>query len=297
MIFTKNKKVKIISNNFRSVLWYLGAFIITLITVYPFLWMIATSFKPESEIFSNSLSLMSSEYTLGNYQKVFDTMPFGRYFINSFILAISGVITNLFLGSLAGYAFAKLEFGGRKFSFIMLLTAMMIPSVATMIPQFLVLKFFPLVGGNNIFGQGGVGFINSYSAIIIPGAVGAFAVFFMKQFFETLPDELAEAARVDGCGEFKIFYRIYFPLIKPAAITLAIMTFQAGWNSFMWPMIVLNSEKMKTVQVGLAAFRYQYDTQYGPLMAGTVIATIPVLILFAFAQKYYVEGIAFNGGK
>lgn len=281
----------------KSVLWYAVAAVITLMTVYPFLWMVATSFKPEAEIYSNSLSLFANEFTLDNYTKVFDTMPYGRYFLNSFILAASGVVTNLFFGALAGYSFAKLKFRGRKVSFLMLLSSMMIPSVATMIPQFLVLKFFPLVGGNDILGQGGTGFINSYFAIIIPGAVGAFAVFFMKQFFETLPDELAEAARVDGCTEFKIFYKIYFPLIKPAAITLAIMTFQSGWNNFMWPMIVLNSDKMKTIQVGLATFQYQYDTQYGPLMAGTVIATLPMILLFAFAQKYYVEGIAFSGGK
>lgn len=281
----------------KSVLWYIVACLIVLMTVYPFLWMVSTSFKPEAEIYSNSLSLLSENFTLDNYLKVFDTMPFGRYFVNSAILAVSGVITNLFFGALAGYSFAKLKFRGRKVSFAMLLTSMMIPSVATMIPQFLVLKFFPLAGGNNIFGQGGNGFINSYFAIIIPGAVGAFAVFFMKQFFESLPDELAEAARVDGCTEFKIFYKIYFPLIKPAAITLAIMTFQSGWNNFMWPMIVLNSDEMKTIQAGLATFQYQYDTRYGPLMAGTVIATLPMILLFAFAQKYYVEGIAFSGGK
>lgn len=281
----------------KNVLWYVVAIAIALTTVYPFLWMVATSFKPEAEIYANSLSLWSSEFTLANYTKVFDTMPYGRYFLNSFIIAAGGVITNLFFGALAGYSFAKLKFRGRKVSFLMLLSSMMIPSVATMIPQFLVLKFFPLVGGNDIFGQGGNGFINTYFAILIPGAVGAFAVFFMKQFFESLPDDLAEAARVDGCSEFKIFYKIYFPLIKPAAITLAIMTFQSGWNNFMWPMIVMNSDKMKTIQVGLATFQYQYDTQYGPLMAGTVIATLPMIILFALAQKYYVEGIAFSGGK
>lgn len=283
--------------NIKTAAWYAAAVLIALVTVYPFLWMVATSFKIEADIFKSSLSLFAPEYTLDNYKKVFQSMPFGRFFLNSLILAVSGVATNLFFGSLAGYAFAKLKFKGRKVSFLMLLTSMMIPSIVTMIPQFLVLKFFPLVGGNNILGQGGTGFINSYSAIIIPGAVGAFAVFFMKQFFETLPDELAEAARVDGCSEFKIFLKIYFPLIKPASITLAIMTFQSGWNSFLWPMIVLNSEKMKTIQVGLSTFRYQYDTQYGPLMAGTVIATVPMIILFALAQKYYVEGIAFNGGK
>lgn len=164
----------------KSILWYTGAVLISLATVYPFLWMVSTSFKPEAEIYSNSLSLLSSIFTLANYAKVFRTMPFARYFMNSFILAASGVATNLFFGALAGYGFAKLKFQGRKVSFLILLSSMMIPAVATMIPQFLVLKFFPLVGGNNLFGQGGNGFINSYFAIIIPGAVGAFAVFFYE---------------------------------------------------------------------------------------------------------------------
>ena len=281
----------------RSFFWYVGALIISLITVYPFLWMIATSFKPEAEIYSNSLSLLSDHFSLANYRKAFEVVPFGRYFLNSFYLAAMGVLTNVFLGALAGYSFAKLKFRGRKIMFSLLLSSMMIPGVITMIPQFLVLKSFLLVGGNNLFGQGGQGLINHYAAIILPGAVGAYAVFFMKQFFETLPDDLAEAARVDGCSEFRIFWNIYLPLIVPAAITLGIMTFQSGWNSFMWPMIVLNSKDMMTIQVGLAAFQYQYNTQYGPLMAGTVISVIPTLLLFIFAQKYYIQGIAFSGGK
>ena len=281
----------------RSFFWYIGALIISLITVYPFLWMIATSFKPEAEIYSNSLSLFSDQFSLANYEKAFEVVPFGRYFLNSFYLAAMGVLTNVFLGALAGYSFAKLKFRGRRTMFSLLLSSMMIPGVITMIPQFLVLKSFPLVGGNNIFGQGGQGLINHYAAIILPGAVGAYAVFFMKQFFESLPDDLAEAARVDGCSEFRIFWNIYLPLILPAAITLGIMTFQSGWNSFMWPMSVLNSKDMMTVQVGLAAFQYQYNTQYGPLMAGTVISVIPTLLLFIFAQKYYIQGIAFSGGK
>lgn len=281
----------------KSFFWYVGAIAIALITVYPFLWMIATSFKLEGDIFANPLSLIPETFTWDNYMKLFDTIPFARYFLNSAILAVSGAITNVFFGALAGYAYAKLEFKGKKFTFRMLLTSMMIPGVVTMIPQFLLLRFFPFVGGNNIFGQGGQGFINSYWAIILPGAVGAYAVFFMKQFFETLPNELAEAARIDGCGEFKIFYRIYLPLIKPAAVTLGIMTFQSGWNNFMWPMIVLNKEEMMTLQVGLSTFTYQYNAQYGPLMAGTLISVLPTLIIFILAQKYFVEGIAFSGSK
>lgn len=281
----------------RNVSWYFGAILIAAITVYPFLWMIATSFKQEGDIFAHPLSLIPESFSWNNYTKLFATIPFARYFLNSAILAVSGAITNVFLGALAGYAYAKLKFTGKKMSFRILLTSMMIPGVVTMIPQFLILKFFPLVGGNNLFGQGGQGFINNYMAIILPGAVGAYAVFFMKQFFETLPDELAEAARVDGCNEFRIFYKIYLPLIKPAAITLGIMTFQAGWNNFMWPMIVLNKAEMMTLQVGLSTFTYQYNTQYGPLMAGTIISVLPTLIIFLFAQKYYVDGIALSGSK
>jgi len=288
---TKSKRV------LKSTGWYIAAIAIALVAVYPFLWMLSTSFKPETEIFKNPTSLIPQNATFQNYFDVFDTIPFFTYFKNSLILAVGGVLTNLFFGSLAGYTFAKLKFKGKKTISLTFLASMMIPSVVTMIPSFLVLKNFPLVGGNNILGQGGMGFINSFWAILLPGAAGAFAIFFMKQFFETLPSELAEAGRIDGCSEFGIFSRIYLPLIKPAAVTLGIMTFQSGWNSFMWPLIVLNSEKMMTVQVGLSTFRYNYSTNYGALMAGTVIATIPTLLVFIFAQKYYVEGIAFSGGK
>lgn len=281
----------------KGTFWYIGAVIIAAITVYPFLWMISTSLKPEGEIFSNSLSLFSANASLDNYFYVFKTIPFFRYFLNSMILAVGGVVTNIFFGALAGYSFAKLKFKGKKAAFLIFLSTMMIPGIVTMIPQFLVLKNFPLFGGNNIFGQGGQGLINNYLAILLPGAAGAYAIFFMKQFFETLPDDLGEAARIDGCGEFGIFTRIYLPLIKPAAVTLGIMTFQAGWNSFMWPMIVLNAEEMMTIQVGLSTFQYQFNTKYGVLMAGTVVATLPTLLVFVFAQKYYIEGIAFSGGK
>ncbi|MBC2259581.1 carbohydrate ABC transporter permease [Listeria booriae] len=281
----------------KSILWYIAVLLISLATVFPLIWTLSTSFKPASEILSNSMNLIPKIFTWDNYKDVFNTTPFARYLFNSLVLAVGGVMTNLFFGSLAGYAFAKLPFKGKKGLFMTFLGSMMIPAIVTMIPSFLVLKNFPLVGGNDIFGNGGMGFINTYWAILIPGAAGAFSIFFMKQFFETLPDELSEAARIDGCSEFKIFWRIYMPLAKTALATLGIMTFQAGWNQFMWPLIVLNSQKMMTVQVGLASFQYNESANYGALMAGTIISTIPVLLVFIFAQKYFVEGIAHNGGK
>lgn len=276
----------------QGVIWYVLVILISMTTVLPFVWTISTSFKPNSEILSGAMNVIPRQFTLEHYREVFATMPFLNYLKNSLILAISGVFTNLFFGSLAGYAFGQLKFKGKKAIFLIFLASMMIPGIVTMIPTFIVLRSFPLAGGNNLMGFGGLGLINSYWAILLPGAAGAFSIFFMKQFFEQLPSELGESARIDGASEFAIFWRVYFPLAKPSLTTLGIMTFQAGWNAFMWPMIVLNSDEMKTVQVGLAAFQYNYNTNYGPLMAGTIMATLPVLILFIFAQRNYVQSMA-----
>ena len=278
-------------------LWYLLVILISMTTVLPFLWTIATSFKSDSEILSGSMSFIPKHFTLDHYKEVFLTMPFLSYLKNSLILALGGVLTNLFFGSLAGYSFGQLKFKGKIVLFLIFLASMMIPSIVTMIPTFIALRSFPLLGGNNLVGSGGLGLINTYWAILLPGAAGAFSIFFMKQFFEQLPHELGESARIDGASEFKIFLKVYFPLAKPALTTLGIMTFQSGWNAFMWPLIVLNAEEMKTVQVGLAAFQYNYSTNYGPLMAGTILATLPVLILFIFVQKNYVQGLAEAGIK
>lgn len=286
---------KRISSATGSAVWYFFVILLSAGMVLPFYWTVITSLKPNNEIFGTSW--IPLHMTFQHYVEAFQTVPFGRYFLNSALLAIAGVLTNLFFGSLSGYAFAKLHFRGRRPLFLALLASMMVPGIVTMVPTYLVLKYFPLAGGNNLFGMGGKGLLDNYLAIILPGAVGAFAVFFMKQFFETLPGELADAARIDGCTEFRIFWNIYLPLTKPALATLGVMTFQGGWNAFMWPLIVLNSQSMMTVQVGLASFSYNHNTDYGPLMAGTVVVTIPMLIVFMFAQKYFVQGIAFSGGK
>lgn len=281
----------------RTTLWYIAVVLISCSTVLPFLWTISTSLKPAGEILGGGMNLIPKHLTWDNYREVFSTMPFLNYLKNSLILAVGGVLTNLFFGALAGYAFGQLHFRGRKSIFMGFLASMMIPSIVTMIPTFIVLRSFPLAGGNNLFGQGGLGLINTYWSILLPGAAGAFAIFFMKQFFEALPKELGESARMDGYGEFGIFWHIYLPLAKPALTTLGILTFQSGWNAFMWPLIVLNADNMKTVQVGLAAFQYNHSTNYGPLMAGTVLATLPVLIMFIIAQRNYVQGMADSGIK
>jgi multiple sugar transport system permease protein len=174
---------------------------------------------------------------------------------------------------------------------------MMIPGIVTLVPSFIILRSIPLMGGNDLLGQGGYGLLNSYWAVILPGAAGAFAVFMMRQFYLTLPGELAEAARIDGAGEFRIFFQIYFPLAKPAQATLALFTFQAGWNAFLWPLIVLNDPDLKTIQLGLQAFSYNKSTEYGALMAASIVAMLPMIILFIYAQRYFTQGIAFTGSK
>ena len=281
----------------RSLFWYFFGTAIAVSTVYPFLWMISTSFKETAEIYARPLNLIPQVMTLENYRDIVRTVPFFLYFRNSLILSSTGVLTNVFLGALAGYGFAKLNFKGKQVLFRILLSSMMLPGIVTMVPQFVVLRRFPFFGGNNLLGQGGRGMINSFWAIVLPGACGTYAVFFMKQFFETLPGELAEAARIDGANEFRIFWQIYLPLIKPAAMTLGIMTFQSGWNNFMWPLIVLNDQNKFTIQIGLSLFKTNYSTNYGAMMGGTVIGILPVLILFIFAQRYFIEGIAFSGSK
>lgn len=279
------------------IVFYVVSIAISVFMFLPFFWSLITSLKPSDEIFSMPIRWLPSRLTLEHYRAAFTTVPFGLYFWNSLVLAVAGVAANLFFGSLSGFAFAKLNFKLNKPLFRVLLAAMMIPGIVTMIPSFYVLKHFPFAGGNDWYGAGGNGFLNSFWGIILPGASGSFAVFFMRQFFLTLPSDMMEVARIEGAGEFRIFWNIYWPLTKPALATLGIFTFQAGWNSFLWPMIILNDPDKATIQMGLQAFSYNHQTDFGPMMAGALIAILPILLLFLALQKYFVQGIAFSGTK
>ncbi|SEG92006.1 multiple sugar transport system permease protein [Nonomuraea solani] len=279
----------------RIALFYAVLTVVGLFMLLPFLWSLSTSLKPDDEIISLPITWLPSSITFEHYWAAFTTVPFARHFANSMVLAVGGVVTNLVLGSLAGYAFARLPFRGSRALFRLLLASMMVPAVVTLVPSFLIVKNLPLAGGNDLAGQGGFGLLNTYWAILLPGAVGAFAVFMMRQFFLALPKDLGEAARVDGCPEFRIFWRIYLPLCRPALATLAVFTFVAGWNGFLWPLIVLNDPDMSTIQMSLAAFSFNKQTDYGPLMAGSIVAMLPTLLLFAFGQRYLTRGLAFTG--
>jgi len=281
----------------RETLVYTVLIVIGLVMALPFYWSLMTSLKPNADIFADPIEWIPRTVTLEHYAKAFSTVPFGRYFWNSSVMALLGVLANLFLGSLAGYAFARMRFKGRETIFRVKLASLLVPGIVTLIPTFLILRSFPLMGGNNLLGQGGYGLLNNYLAVILPGASGAFAVFFMRQFFRSLPEDLLDAGRVDGASEFRIFWSLYLPLTLPALATLGIITFQAGWNVFLWPLIVFNDPNMGTVQMGLQSFSFNHQTDYGPLMAASVVVSLPILILFIFAQRYFTQTVAFSGAK
>jgi multiple sugar transport system permease protein len=269
----------------------------TAVMLLPFVWMLSTSVKPADQLFSVPPTWIPRTFVWDNYVKAMGAGNFGRYAINSLILAVTNMLTNVALSALAGYAFARLVFPGRNVLFVLVLATLMVPYQVTIIPQFVIIRHIPFFGGNDALGNGGIGWINSYWGLIVPGAVGAFGIFMLRQFFETLPRELEDAARIDGAGEFRIFWQIMLPLATPALATLAIFSFQAGWNAFLWPLLITTTDDMRTIQLGLTVFVQQYSTQWDQLMAATVVATIPIIAVFAAGQRLLVKGIAFTGLK
>jgi multiple sugar transport system permease protein len=263
----------------------------------PFVWMISTSVKPPDQLFTVPPTWLPNPIHWDNYVKAMGAGNFGRYALNSLFLGVANLVTNVLLSALAGYAFARLRFPGRNALFVLVLATLMVPYQVTIIPLFVIVRHIPLFGGNDVLGQGGIGWINSYWGLIVPGAVGAFGIFMLRQFFQTLPVDLEDAARIDGAGELRIFWQIMLPLAMPAVATLAIFSFQAGWNAFLWPLLITTTDDMRTIQLGLTVFVQQYSTQWDQLMAATVVATMPVIIVFGFGQRLLVRSIAFTGLK
>lgn len=270
-------------NILKQVFKHIVIYTLALITLAPFVWMILTSLKDMSEIFVYPPQWLPSEFRFENYLKAFEAAPFGRYYFNSLFVAFSVTIGQLITCSMAAFAFARLKFPGRNILFYLFLGTMMIPYNVTMIPSFLVLYW--------------LGWIDTYYALIVPGLASAFGTFLLRQFFITIPKELEEAAYIDGATKLQVLIRIIVPLAKPALATLAIFTFMGVFNDFIWALIVLNSEDMQTVQLGLAIFRDRYLTQWDLLMAGSVTAVLPILVVFFFAQKYFIQGITLSGLK
>jgi multiple sugar transport system permease protein len=255
-----------------------------LIVVGPFIWMALASVKPEAEIRAVPPTWLPQTPTLDNFRELFTRLDFPLYFFNSTLVALLVTAGNLVFCSLLGYALAKLNFPGRKALFLVVLGMLMVPGMVTFVPQFVLVS--------------NMGLANSYAGLVLPFLAGPFGVFLMRQFLMSIPDDLIEAARVDGAGEWRIFWRIVLPLCRPALATLGILTFLGAWNSFLWPLVVATTEDKYTLPVALALYSVgQNRTDFGLLLAGAVVVVLPVLIVFLILQRHFLRGIATTGLK
>lgn len=257
--------------------------LLALAVVLPFVWMLFTSLKPEAEIASFPPQLFPHDWTLENYANVWNRLPFARLFLNSVLFAGGVTLISLLLDSMSAYALARLEFPGRNAVFIAILIALMLPFQVMFVPLFVTVHDLNL--------------LDSYGGLIIPRATNAFGIFMLRQFFLTIPKELDEAARIDGCGEFAIYWRVILPLSGPALATLAVFHFMYNWNDFLWPLLITSSLEMRTLPAGLALFVGSHVVEYGVVMAGAMLALLPLLVAFLFAQRYFIQGIATTGIK
>ena len=260
----------------RGLLYALLALGVVL-TLAPFLWMLAASLMPAGEASTYPPRLIPSAVTFEHYADLFARLNLARYFFNSILIASAITLISLLINSLAGYAFAKLAFAGRERIFRILLSALVIPAQVSMLPLFLMLKQ--------------MGLINTWGGVIVPGMASVFGIFLTRQYALSIPESLLEAARIDGAGEFKIYWLVVLPVCRPILVTLAIFTFMSAWNDFMWPLIVLTDEDMYTLPVALANLLGEHVQDTELMMAGSVVTILPVMLLFIFVQRAYIDGI------
>lgn len=265
--------------------------IATLVVLLPFAWMISISFTPDEDAFA-SASLIPDNPTVQNYVDAVVDANLGRALLNSLIVTIVPVLTNCVVAVAAGYGFALLPFKGSTVVFYVILSTAAIPVAVTLVPLFLVARGTPFFGGNDVLGLGGTGLLDSLPGLMLPHLVGTLNIFLARQYFLTANTQLAEAARVDGAGEWQIFRRIYVPLAKPIIAVVAIFTFTSVWDDFLWPLVITQSPEVQTIQLALTQFATSGEIRYGTLMAGAVIATVPVLIVFLFNQRHFISGLS-----
>jgi multiple sugar transport system permease protein len=271
--------------------------VVSIVMAAPFLWMFLTSFRTQEELGMAQMPLLPATWEWGNYAEALGAAPFGTYARNSLILATAQAVTAVVIGSMCGYALAKLRWKASGPVFGWFLLSLMVPFYATVIPAFFIVRYMPFFGGNNALGQGGTGWIDTWWALIVPAAISPFLVFLFRQFYVGTPTELIEAARIDGVSEPGIYARIITPLIKPGLLTVALLAFESGWNNFLWPLLVTTSEDLRVIQVGIAVFRQESATQFHLLMAGTTMAAVPMIVLFVVFQRYFVNGFVSSGIK
>jgi multiple sugar transport system permease protein len=255
--------------------------IVSLAFVFPFIWMVSTSLKPADEIFSGGLQLWGSEVAFSNYTEAWTRIDFGRFVLNGLIVAVVGTVLTLIVSVLSAYAFSRLRFRFRDRLFLLFIASMLLPQEVLVIPQFILMR--------------SLGLIDSYAALILSAAFAAFGAFLLRQFLLSVPEELEEAATLDGASRPRIIWSILVPLIRPSLAVLAVFTFIGYWNSFLWPLVIVNSTQMATVPLGLSMFTTQFTTAWHLVMAGCVISTIPSLFIVVFLQRHLVRGLAAGG--
>lgn len=266
---------------------YLGIQVVlalaAIVAMIPVIWTVLSSLKSNDTIFAVPVQWLPTSLNWYNYIDAFDVAPFGRFFLNSAVVAASVTVTTVLFGAMAGYGLSKFRFPGRTILFGLILSTLMIPFPVIMVPLFALVRNF--------------GWVNTYQGLIIPGALTGFAVFMMRQFIQALPDELFDAARLDGAGEVRIFLTMVLPLARPALATLAILTFLDSWNNLLWPLILIQSEEMETIPLGLTRFSTLYSTNYVQMMAMAVIASLPVLIVFLIGRRQIINSLMMTGIK
>jgi multiple sugar transport system permease protein len=267
-----------------------------LLMISPFVWMVLTALKSNAEV--STFSWLPNHFLWGNFVEAMKTAPFLKYFRNSLIIAAGETAFTLVVCTMAGYALAKIPIRGGKALLNYFIVLLMVPFQLILVPLFLVVKAIPLAGGNDILGQGGNGWLDSWWGLIIPLGAAPMFTFLARQFYVSLPSELADAARMDGVGEFGIFFRIMTPLIKPALLTIVVFQVEAAWNGFLWPLMITHSDDLRPIQLGLATFSQATgNIQWPYLLAGTTLAALPMIVMFIFAQKQFVAGLANFGVK
>lgn len=267
----------------RRVLIYVMLTVLTAIIFVPFFWMVSSSLKQNNEVFSIPVQWIPTEFVWQNYVDIWTRIPMLTYLKNSLFLSVTITILQVLTGSFAAYGFSKMHFKGRDVLFVAYIATIAVPWQAYMIPQYIMMQ--------------NAGLVNTHLSIILLQAFGAFGVFLMRQYYLTIPDELSEAARIDGLNEYAIWWRIILPLTKPALASLALLTFVSTWNDYMGPFIYLTSNDLWTVQLGLRSFVGQYDAEYALIMAGSVVSVIPIVLIFLLGQRYFIQGIATSGMK
>lgn len=278
---SRTRKKRFIS--IKTVLVYLLCIIVALITLTPFIWMVLGSLKSATEISRFPPTFFPETVRWQNYVEVFTTVPFLRYIFNSFVVASTVTFVALIFHAMAGYSLARLNYPGRDLFFIGIVITLMIPFSVTLIPTFILVRT--------------LGWLDSYTGLIVPSIFNAFGIFLLRQFYLSLPEELEEAAVLDGATPAGIFWRIALPLSRPILATLAVFFFLYNWNNYLWPLVVTRSPDMQVIQVAIAGFAGEHSTQWQLIMAGSTIAAIPGLILYLFLQRYLIEGIKLSGLK